>query len=323
MLSNKRFQEFVEQFENAKDNKNKSLNMHYFLIKNDKKIYLHRFNNRTEKSDIRSISKTVMTIVTGIVNRLSEEGKYSKFDEETYIYPVIKDVIHLTNKENEKQLKKIKVKHLLTHTIGFNDVLLMRDDIKNMDPFTYLDYIVNYPIIHEPGEYYLYSNAGFYLLSAFLQEFLKEDLLMFINRELFQPLNIRDFRWEKYGDYLAGATRLWLFPEDLLKIGELLLNEGTYNKKRFFNKDWLKKMQTFRFRTKDVDTPEAIFRRYGYGYGIWLAKEDFYFGHGTDGQTLIILPKHNYIILTQAYQHDVEKLEMILDNIITDILYKK
>src|SRR5690625_5205387 len=89
----------------------------------------------------------------------------------------------------------------------------MRDDITHLDPFAYLHYIVNYPIVYEPGEYYLYSNAGFYLLGVVLQEFLQEDLLIFIKRELLDPLGVKNFKWEKYGDYIAGATRLWYFQE--------------------------------------------------------------------------------------------------------------
>ena len=82
----------------------------------------------------------------------------------------------------------------------------MRDDITHLDPFEYLNYVVNTPIIYEPGEYYLYSNAGFYLLGVVLQAFLQEDLLTFIKREVFDPLGVKDFKWEKYGNYIAGAT---------------------------------------------------------------------------------------------------------------------
>ena len=314
------FNQAVEKFEHAKDNNGDKLNMHYFLMKDKDNTLLHRFNGRTEKSDIRSISKTVMTLIVGVVNHLSKEEKHEFFDENTFVYPVLKDVIHLTNEDNKEYLKEIQIKHLLTHTVGFEDVLLMRDDIKDMDPYSYLDYLVNHPIVHKPGEYYLYSNAGFYLLSAFLQEFLQEDLLTFVKRELFDPLNIEDFHWEKYGNYLAGATRLWLFPEDLLKIGELLLNQGIYDNNKLIDKKWFEKMLTLYFHTEEVDTPGANFRRYGYGYGTWLAKKNFYFGHGTDGQTLTILPEQKVILLTQAYQHDVKKLEEILDEVVTNII---
>lgn len=317
-MNQQKFNEIVGLFEKAKDSKGNSLNMHYLLIKDNKETFIHRFDDRTEKSDIRSISKTVMALTVGIVNKLSLKSKYPAFDEETYIYPIIKNVINLTNEENKKHLEKIKVKHLLTHSVGYDEILLMRDDIKDMDPYKYVDYLINYPIKYEPGDHYLYSNAGIYLLAVVLQEFLKEDLLEFIDRELFKPLNIENYKWEKYGNYIAAATRLWLYPEDLVKIGELMLNNGVYNERDIVPKNWIEKMLKMHFRTEEDDMPELIFRQYGYGLGIWLGKEDLYFGYGTDGQFVINLPEYNFIVVTQAYQHDIMPIRKIIDNIITD-----
>src|SRR5690625_5934085 len=119
----------------------------------------------------------------------------------------------------------------------------MRDDITHLDPFAYLHYIVNHPIGDEPGVYYPYSNSGFYLLGVVLQEFLQDDLLVFIKRELLDPLGVKNFKWEKYGDYIAGATRLWLLPEDLLKFGELLLHDGKVNEKQLISKSWIQRSE--------------------------------------------------------------------------------
>lgn len=318
-MNRQKFQQIVDQFLEMKDQNNDTLNMHYLLIKHHDQHYLHRFNERTAMSDVRSISKTVLTLVAGVVAKKSSEGKYPAFNEETFIYPIIKDVIHITNKQNIDYLKQIQVKHLLTHTIGYDEVLLMRQDITDIDPYSYVDLLVNHPIIYQPGEHYLYSNAGFYLLSVVLQEFLQEDLLKFIERELFSPLDIRAFSWEKYGNYLAGATRLWMKPEDVLKIGELLLQNGKMNGNQLVQTDWIEKMTTVSSFTPDVDTPDAAFRRYGYGYGIWVAKENgLFFGHGTDGQTLVIVPEKNTIIITMANQVDMKPIESMINDVIVN-----
>lgn len=309
------FTEIVNAFEDARDEESRSLNMHSILIKEDES-YLHHFREGEQASDVRSISKTILTLALGRLIKLSQEGKYREITEESYIYPIIKDQIHLKNKSNLKMLQEVKVKHLITHTIGYEDVLMMRDDIADMDPFDYLDYIVNYPIEHESGEYYLYSNAGFYLLSVVLEEFVEEDLTAFLKRELFEPLGIEKFKWEKYGKYLAGATRLWLMPEDLLKFGELFLNHGRVNGEVLISEKWLKKMLMPRTYTKNLDLPGQVFRRNAYGYGIWLAEESFYFGHGTDGQRLIILPEKELIIITLAEQEDTHLIDQLLDHFI-------
>src|SRR5690625_6732447 len=117
-MNQKTFNEIVIKCIIEKYQHGHALNMDYLLIQKQDQSYLHNFNEDELPSDIRSISKTVMTIILGVVIRLSHEGKYSKINEETYIYPIIKDVIHLENKENEAPLKEVKIKHLLTHTVG-------------------------------------------------------------------------------------------------------------------------------------------------------------------------------------------------------------
>ncbi|MDN6161392.1 MAG: beta-lactamase family protein, partial [Atopostipes sp.] len=204
-MDSKEFNTLIKEFELIHDQKGRPLEMHSLLVK-DKETYLHHFRKEKEMSDVRSISKTVLTLVLGRVIQLSVEGKYSLINEETFIYPIIKNQFNLKNEENLEKIKRIKIKHLLTHTIGFEDVLMMREDIRDMDPFNYVNYILNYPLIYEPGDYYLYSNAGFYLLSVVLEEFIQEDLTQFLKREFFNLLGIKKFTWEKYGDYLAGAT---------------------------------------------------------------------------------------------------------------------
>src|SRR5690625_8002977 len=106
---------------------------------------------------------------------------------------MIKDGITIKNEEHIPKLKKVQIKHLLTHTIGYEDVLLMRNDIIDIVPYSLVDYVINYPIVHEPGAYYLYYTSVFYLLSVVLQEFLQEDLYTFLHRELFEHLVIKNF----------------------------------------------------------------------------------------------------------------------------------
>lgn len=280
------------------------------MIKADDKIFT--YGKLNELYDIRSISKTVLTLTAGILKEIHPH----EFNENTYIYPIIKDVINVTNETNLEYLKKIKVKHLLTHTIGYEEVLLMRNDILQHDPFDLLDFVINYPIIQKPGTYYLYSNAGFYLLSVVMEEFIGKNLIQFIDEHLFNPLNIKDYKWEKYGKYLAGATRLWLKPNDLLKIGQLMLeNDGS-----MVPVTWINYMKTLSTLTPNVDTLNRTFRRYGYGHGLWISKDEgLYFAHGTDGQILLMVPKKKAIILTLSTEKNMHEIENIVELILNNL----
>ncbi|MBM9432637.1 serine hydrolase domain-containing protein [Flaviflexus equikiangi] len=302
------FDGLVDLFESARDRNGDRLAMHYLAVKQGEREFCHAFGDRTEPSDIRSISKTVMAILLGTVND-------STFTEDTPLWPILEPLCVLSNEENRERLSRVKVKHLLNHTIGFDRALMMRDDIIDLDPADYISHIVNTPIVHEPGTHYLYSNAGFYLLSVVLQEVLGEDLKEYADRVLFRPLGIEQPEWERYGDYLAGATRLWLYPRDLIAIGEVLLHGG----RGIVSADWIERMKQFTAFTPSADTPtNPYFRRWAYGSSLWLGKRDgIYFGHGTDGQSLVIVPQRQAIIVTLAHQRDVRRLEELVDKAIT------
>lgn len=312
MIDEQKFNHFVELFEAARDQQGNPLNMHYLLVQQGDVEFVHRFKGRTDPSDIRSLSKTVMALLTGIVTET-----HADFDDEMPVWPILERVSTLTNTDNLERLLRVKVKHLLNHTIGYDQLLLMRGDIAGLDPFSYVDHVINAPIVHEPGEHYLYSNAGFYLLSVVLQEYLGEDLYAYADRVLFTPLGIDKPKWERYGNYVAGATRLWLQPEELRSIGRLFLDDGA----GIGSPQWLERLRRPTVLTPGVDTPtNEYFRRHAYANGLWLGERDgIYFGHGTDGQTLAMVPRHDAVVVTTAHQVDVVRLEEIVDALIREL----
>ena len=316
MITNSKFNHYVQALSIAKDKRQNSLNLHYLMISQNEQHFFHQFKKANTFSDIRSLSKTVMTILLGYI---IEHDSQKTLNLDTYVYPILAKHYQLTNTNNLAYLQQIQIRHLLTHTIGYQDVLLMRQDLLKLETSDYVEYLFNYPIVHAPGTHYLYSNAGFYLLSVVLQLYLKQDLDHYLQETLFKDLDITDYKWEKYGDYLAGATRLWLFPDDLMKFGQLLLDDGLYQGKRIVSKEWITIMKTKTTQTPHVDHPQRLFRRYGYGYGVWVAKDEgIFFGLGTDGQALIIVPKRNMVILTLAHQVDTAPLHTILNQIVED-----
>ena len=287
------------------------------LVYHDGKITYHHQADPNKLSDIRSISKTVMTIVTGIM--IDED--LIKLDD--YIYPIIKDKFVLSNLNNLNYLKKIQIKHLLNHTMGFNKVLMMRQDIIDIPKDKYLDYIFNEDLKYEPGTYYLYSNAGFYVLSAVLENVLGSSLETYMKEKLFNKIEINNYKWEYYGPYLAGATRLHLDINSLLNIALLLLNEGSYNDEQVLSSSWISYMKTKTEFTPKANLGMVPYQRYAYGQGVWLSQyDDIFFGHGTDGQRLVIVPHKKIIIAILAHDKHTAEIEEIINNIINTILQK-
>ena len=267
--------------------------------------------------DVRSVAKTVLALAVGI--SISESN--GDFSEETLIYPILEKKVKITNRKNVKYLKNIKVKHLLTHTTGYRDLILMSKDINPGDYDKLLEYSLNYPIHYNPGEHFLYSNAGYLILAASMQEYLGYDLFEFINDKLFLPIGINDASWDRYGRYLAGATKLNLSADDLLKIGKVLIDKGKFEGKEIVNSTWIEKMIAPKFVNHNEVAREYLSED-NYGYGIWISDNGIVFASGTGGQLIVLIEKLDTVIVTANKGPDSKsyRIKNDVDKIIETLL---
>lgn len=285
------------------------------------------FNNKNNKTiefakdkvfDVRSISKTVLSLTCGI---LINESR-GEFNLDTYIYPIIKNKMNLETEKNLAYLKEIKVKHLLTHTTGFRDLLLYSKDIRESDYDDLFDYVINYPLYHRPGTHFLYSNAGYYLLAITMEEYLKYDLFDFVEEKLLKPLGIRNRSWGKYGNYIAGATKINLNAYDMLKIGKLIINNGYYDDLQIVDSNYIDLMQKPYNKSMYEVKRKYISEDY-YGYGIWISERGVVFASGTGGQLIVILKDKNMIIVTTNSGSDSKSFQIKTDiDKLVDIIYE-
>lgn len=266
------------------------------------------------KINVRSIAKLVTSLACGILIEKSSEI----FNEDTLIYDILKNKINISNKKNLNKIKKIRVKDCLTHTMGYRDIILMSEDIVDKNKDDLLDYALSYPLYYYPGEEFLYSNAGYYVLAATMQEYLGYDLYDFINENLFKRLGIINPSWDRYGKYLVGASKLYLSSNDLLKIGKLILNDGIYEGERIISKDWIRKMSSKIYKNDKDYIDRSILSDDYYGYSLWTGKDDLVYASGTGGQFVIFLKKEGIIIVT-TNGGDVNKAPLIKSQIVSII----
>ena len=287
-------------------------------------IIFNNINNKTiefandKVFDVRSISKTVLSLTCGI---LINESR-GEFNLETYIYPIIKNKMNLENKKNLAYFKEIKVKHLLTHTTGYRDLILYSKDIRESDYDDLFDYVINYPLYHRPGTHFLYSNAGYYLLAITMEEYLKYDLFDFVQDRLLKPLGIENRSWDKFGNYIAGATKINLNAYDMLKIGKLIINNGYYDDLQIVDSNYIDLIQK-PYNESMYEVKRKYISEDYYGYGIWISKRGVVFASGTGGQLIVILNDMDLIIVTTNSGSDSKsyKIKSDIDKLV-DIIYE-
>ncbi|MFW1467720.1 serine hydrolase domain-containing protein [Vibrio parahaemolyticus] len=316
MLSENLFNESVTNFNTLKDKNDEHLSMISLIATQYNLTFKHLFSgNKDEKIDLRSISKPIIALALGIA---LDEGLYIdgvKLDLNTKMWPFFKDMVDLSLQENEKKLQKVTLKHLITHSIGFDKGLMFSKEIKDKNPDEYLNYIFNTPILHEPGSKFVYSNVGPYLLSVLISEKLGQGLDSWVNNLLFSKLGITEFNWKMYGKYCAGCTGLEINAVDLHKIACLIHRKGAYNSQQIVPESWVIQMTSPQVHTPDMYDKARVLPKYAYGFFMYLCEDGTAYCDGTNGQYLII-SKKDVIVTTLGNQSDMKPITVCLKPIL-------
>lgn len=185
----------------------------------------------------------------------------------------------------------------------------------------WLQFALDLPMSAAPGTRFDYSNISTFLLGAILAEVTAGDVLSFARETLFDPLGIKDVRWEKTRDGLPIAwARMWMKPNDLAKIGLLYLQKGRWDGQQVIPRAWVEtSVSPYAYPKNSVDilNPDMtrdhlasggnlIAQRFlrpfadGYGYQWWLDGAGNYLALGTNGQYLIVSPATNVIVVATA-----------------------
>ena len=267
------------------------------------------FYNDESLHELRSCSKLLVAMAVGIA---IDKGMFSL---DTLIYPSIEKVTNITNKSNLEKIKKWKVRNLLTHTSGYEKQMMSESYIQDIDKDNLLDYALNYNIPFEVGNRFAYNNVEPFILSVFFQEKFNINLTNFIKENIFDKLDISEFKWENYGKYCPGATGLYLKHSDFHKIGELLLNNGKYNDCQVIPEKWINDMCSVQLETPLAYKPERVFPKIAVGYYTFISRDDFVFRDGSNGQYIIVNKNRNILITIMSSEKDMKNVTEIFRNV--------
>ena len=151
-----------------------------------------------------------------------------------------------------------------------------------------------------PGSAFNYDSGSVHLLSALLGMRTGMPAADFAKRELFSPLGIRDFSWEKDRQGRSiGGWGLRMKPRDMAKLGYLMLKGGRWDGRQVVSASWVEKAT--KVQVADTGSAEGL----GYGYLWWLLpKVEGFAALGLDGQAIIVVPKKDLVVVVTASTPD-------------------
>lgn len=304
----------IEDIKNNVDSLKQSLprlNIDSIFLEQNGKIDEVFYNNEC-LHELRSCSKLLVAMAIGIA---IDKGMFSL---DTLIYPTIKNVVHIVNKENIEKIKKWDIKTLLTHTTGYEKIIMSAKEIKEkqLDTSNIINYALNVDIPYEVGTRFAYNNVEPFILSVFFQEKFGINLSDFINENIFNKLDIKEYKWDNYGKYCPGCTGLFLKHTDFHKLGKLLLNNGLYNGIQVVSERWIKEMCSMQFKTPEIYKKERVLPKIGIGYFTFISRDGFIFRDGSNGQNIILNKEKNLLITIMATEKDMKNITEVLRNLI-------
>jgi CubicO group peptidase (beta-lactamase class C family) len=238
--------------------------------------------------DLRSVTKSIVGLIYGIA---LERGLVPPPDA-----PLLAQFPDYPDLARDPARRSLRIEHALGMTLGlewdeftrpYTDPLNSEIAMENA-PDRYR-FVLERPIVEEPGECWIYSGGAVALVGALIARGTGQSLEDFARDALFAPLGIAQFGWSCGRDGIASAASgLRLTAPDLLKIGTMLLDGGTWQGRRIVSADRIE--QSFTPRVSSFD---------GLQYGrLWFIGEApvggsarrWIGGFGNGGQRLWLQP---------------------------------
>jgi CubicO group peptidase (beta-lactamase class C family) len=267
------------------------------VVKNGKLVfetYCGSPKDRDRYSHVASVTKSVTSLVLGIVR---SEGYFSSLDET--LYSLIPEKF-----PSDAVKRSITIRQILTMTSGIsfdNDVFAT--EIHGDKPADPIRRILEKPMYAAPGERFYYRDCDPYLIGYAIQKVTGKSEEKWAKERLFDPLGIKDYYWfTDHTGTTTGPYGLHLKPRDMAKIGQLVLDHGSWRGTQIVDSTWISVSTQKQFETDARTEPHV----YDYGFYWWiLPRWNAFTAWGHGGNYIFIAPEKKMVIVMTSMP-DVE-----------------
>jgi CubicO group peptidase (beta-lactamase class C family) len=240
--------------------------------------------DETTLHELRSCTKSFISALTGIA---IEQGYIDGVDD------LMLDYFPERTVENLDEAKQaITLDNLLTMSAGFDwpgGILEPTMNEMTQSP-DWLQFVLDRPVVDEPGTKFLYNSGGSNLLAAIIEEATGMSAADYAHQNLFDPLGITQVEWSQDPqEHTLGGFGLRLTPREMAKFGYLYLNNGLWDGEQIVPAEWVTASTTRHIAASPLSD--------GYGYQWWVDNQGYYMALGYGGQYIIVKPDLNLVVV--------------------------
>jgi CubicO group peptidase (beta-lactamase class C family) len=271
----------------------------------------------TNRHDMRSISKSVVSLLYGI---LLSRGQVPGLS--TPVTSLYSEYLEL----DQPARRAIEIRHLLTMSSGldWNEPSSVRrvpenDEISLFWTWSVYRCVFQHDIVAAPGERFTYSSGATAVIADIMARATHRSLRDIARTELFEPLGITD--WEWVGDIYANAmasSGLRLRPRDLMKIGSMVLAGGRWQSRQIVPAEWIAQSTQPYIMTGPTS---------GYGFQWWSNQVTWKarrlgvtIAIGNGGQRLFLIPDLELAVVATAGAYDDRRIGPSLNQLLQRIV---
>ncbi|PTY38499.1 hypothetical protein BGP77_12385 [Saccharospirillum sp. MSK14-1] len=277
--------------------------LHSVLVARQGQLVYERYYNgyaANTPHDLRSVTKSITSLLTGMA---VDDGAVLNVDQPMMGY-LGEAYPQVENKGG------ISLRHLLTMSSGLDcddrDGQSRGQEDRMYRQRDWVAYFLALESVAPPGQYSAYCTGGVVALGRVISEATGLPVDQYAQQRLLSPLGIRNVRWARFdGDrQIDTGGHLLMTPQALVKIGQLILQQGQWQGERLMNPNWIAEATTPQMQVDGTD----------YGFLWWLHEVDYGLqpvriiaARGNGGQTLFIAPQFDLVaVMTAGYYNNPE-----------------
>ncbi|MGD8306998.1 MAG: serine hydrolase [Ignavibacteria bacterium] len=262
--------------------------------------------NREVLHDLASVTKSVTSALMGLA--IKEE-----FIEDEFVK--VNQYFNEGGWEAGDPRNEITLQNMITMSSGIqwdenslppldpnNDLILFATD-----PHPW-EFYLSRPLQHTPGTTMEYSEASICVIGEAIARASGIRLDVFADQYLFNELDIANRFWNvKPNNWVWASGDLFLRPIDMLKIGQLYLQNGQWKGNQLIPEEWIDKAKIkYHNFIGSSDWAQQYwyntYRQVGYSYAWWpldpsIYGPDAFCASGWGDQRIVVIPQYNMVVI--------------------------
>lgn len=198
------------------------------------KIVFQKYWNGKTADDVQQMYSATKSPFSFVVGRAIKKGYIKSLDQR-----LVDFVPELYGKGREA----LTFRNVMAMESGLEQSRAM-DTRDGQRQLSQLEAVLERAVTKEPYTWYHYNNAAYRALFTALERASNMTIPELTRQELFEPLGMKGAYWVELreGGPLKGYQSIRMRPQDLAKVGQVMLNHGRWGGKRYLPRRYVKRL---------------------------------------------------------------------------------